>query len=661
MDFVYSAMSTIADTNLEIFQDYESELKDLHERAKRFDSFFKGRQYSRREKRLMKDYGLMPTVINVVRPLLSNRRAIITSSKPTWRVVPLQAGNSIIADACQQFLVGKWNADYLDIQLNLALKDMLITGFGYLLVDLASFLDNSTFDINVKHVGWRYIYPDPNAKEFDLSDAENIIVRKVVGMNRASVIYGLTEEQAAEATGISRSQQQNKLVEVEILDRYSKFPVTRIEVTPKPGEFLRDLPTVFYTSGLQGKIEQERRQKADEMRRLSVEGKIDLRELRSLNIHRSISVGKLDVDSRLMNIRDYPIISFIDEVGDTFKDAVGETEFIDGIQRAINKTYSLMIHNAMLQGNFRVIGPNNAVKDKVKFQKTSAIPGAYLGYDPDPTLPNGGKPEILQSGSLSSAFYQLSGDLIQKAQFETNAYDAQLGNAKGAPETFSTLASLQDFGSQPIKELARRVDVQVGKLGEVVVQFIQNYTDKNELLEYIDLQTGELTAPKTPQGEPIVLNIPVIKDAVVSEIKNNTRIGKYAVRIMTQPNLGTDRLIKAAFIRDMLMNKAIPPTPTVIAMLLKYMEFPNAEGVIAGIQQEQDAASQVQQLSEMLKKKDEEIGQLQTSNMKFRQETELAQFKTQLNERLVAIEGAAQKKLSELSDVGKSLSGDQNA
>jgi hypothetical protein len=657
-------MGTIATENQEIFNDYENELSDIRTRAQRFDSFFKGRQYSRREKRLMRDYGLMPTIINVVRPLLSNRRAIITSSKPTWRVVPLQSGNTVVADACQQFLVGKWNADYLDIQLNLALKDMLITGFGFLIVDIASFLDNSTFDVNIKHVGWRYIYPDPNAKEFDLSDAENIVVRKVTGVRRAQVLYGLTEEQAAEATGISRSQQQNKLIEVEILDRYSKFPVTRYEIQPKQGEHLRDLPTAFYTSALQGKVEQERRALADEMKRLKVDGKIDLREMRDLNIYRSISVGQLDVDERLMHLRDYPIISFIDEVGDTFKDAVGETEFIEGIQRAINKTYSLMIHNAMLQGNFRVIGPNNAVKDKVKFQKTSNIPGAYLGYEPDASLPDGGKPTIMQSGSLPNAFYQLSGDLIQKAQFETNAYDAQLGNAKGAPETFSTLASLQDFGSQPIKELARRVDVQVGKLGEVVVQFIQNYTNRGELLEFIDLDSGTLASPMMEvngEKKPIVLNHPVVKDAVVSEIKNNTKIGKYAVRIMTQPNLGTDRLIKAAFIRDMLMNKAIPPTPTVIAMLLKYMEFPNAEGVIAGIQQEQDAAGQVEQLAAALKKKDEEIGMLQNSNMKYRQETELAQFKSQLNERLTAIQGSAQTKLSEISEIGKSLSGDVNA
>lgn len=663
-------MQTIHEQNTQLFNDYQTTLDQMYRRAERFDAFFRGRQYSRRDHKLMKAAGIMPIVINILRPLLSNRRAVITSSKPTWKVVPLQQGSALVADACQQYLVGKWNADYLDIQYNLALKDMLITGFGFMLVDLASFLDNSIFDIGIKHVGWRYVFPDPDAKEADLSDAENILVHKNLGIKRAQVVYRLTDEQCGEALQIARYSSNEhvdpRIRRVDVLDRYSKYPIERFIVTPKKGEHLRDLPTAFYTSKLESAVEQERRDLADEMKRLKVDGKIDLREMKDLAIHRAISVGNLDIDHRLMNIRDYPIVSFIDEVGDTFKDCVGESEFVEGIQRAVNKSYSLMLHNAMLQGNFRVMGPSSAVKDRVQFQKTAAIPGAYLPYEADPQLPNGGKPEIMQSGSLPNGFYGLSNDLIQKAQFETNVYDTQLGNAKGAPETFSTLNSLQEFGAQPIKELARRMDVQVGKLGEVVIQFIQNYTDKNELLQFIDLETGEMATPmtqnaQTGEREQIILNQVVVKEAVVSEIKNNTRVGKFVVRIMSQPNLGTDRLAKAAFIRDMLMNKAIPATPTILGMLLKYMEFPGHEKIIADLQREQDAAAQAQQLQAQLKDASEMITMLQNQLVDAGKKVELSKFKTELADRLREISKNADDKASQLESVIQSLSGDSNA
>ena len=636
--------NSVADENQRVYRDYDEQLQSTRQRALRYDSFFRGRQYTRKEKRLLKNAGLIPLVVNVVRPLLSNRRAIITSSKSTWKVVPLQGGNKVVADAAQQFLVGKWNADYTDTQLNLALKDMLIVGYGYLLIDKASFLDNATFDIKIERLHWRYVYPDPTFKNYDGSDAENFLLRKLVGVKRAQVLYRLTEEQAKAAiydATHAKSGNTPSTQEVEVLDRFSKYPVIQHAITPKKGEHLRDLPTVFYTSTLEDSIEKEKRDLADEMERLSVSGQVQLNKMKDLHIYRAISAGATDIYHGLMAIKDYPVIPFIDEFGNTFLEAQGETEFIEGIQRAVNKFYSLTLHNAMLQGNYRVMGPANAVKNKTQFQRTSAIPGAYLPYDPDPTLPDGGRPQILQAGSLPAAFYSLSQDLIEKAKFETSAYDPVLGNSKGSPETFSTVASLQDFGTQSIKEVARRVDIQIAKAGEVALQFIQNYTEKNELLQFVDIENGELTSPMSEtEGVkvPIILNEVVIKEGVVSEIKNNTRLGKYSVKVMTQPNFGTDRLAKAAFIRDMLMNKAIPATPPIIAMLLDLMEFPNSNKIIDQMKAEMGSAEKLQQMEKQLEDAGKMVKNLQSENMKLNKRVELESFKTELEKILNNVE-----------------------
>jgi len=673
---------SIADENRALKNDYIEQLTPLRNRASRYESFFRGGQYSRREKKLLKQYGLIPVVINVVRPLLSQRRAILTSSKPTWKVVPLQGGNKEVADAAQQFLVGKWNADYIDTQLNLALKDCLITGFGFLFVDLASFLDNSTFDINIRKLSWKYVLPDPNAQEFDLSDAENILIRKFVSLNRAQVLYGLTKEQANSAISsevTANSSNNTSTNQVEILDRFSKYPVTQHHVIPNKGEHLRDLPTVFYTDDLKSKVSEENRALAKDMEILAVSGQIEVSRMKQLHIYRSISCGELDVYEGIMNIRDYPIIPFIDEHGNTFLDAQGDTEFIEGIQKSINKFYLLTMHNAMLTGNFRVMGPEKAVKNKTQFQRTSTLPGAYLGYDPDPTLPDGGKPTVIQPGQLSSAFYNLSLDLMEKAKFETNTYGPMLGDTKTTPETFSTTASLQDFGTQSIKELARRVDIMVAKCGEVVLQYIQNYTDRGELLEFVDMENGKLTSPmmdaptlggqettspdqgglpapdavkeqEAKQQVAIKLNEIIVKDGIVSEIKNNTRLGKYAVKVLTQPNLGSDRLIKASFLQNMIMNKAIPVTPALLAMLMDLMEVPNSAKLIEQMNKETDASSKAKMLEENLTELARRLKIAENENMKLTKRLEVKDLQTEIEVMKAELKGQGKAALDTIDD-----------
>lgn len=647
---------TYPEYNLQLKNDYESELLPLRQRAQRYESFYRGGQYSRKEKAQLKSYGLIPLVVNICRPLISQQRAMLTSSKPSLKVVPLQGANKVVADAAQQFLIGKWNSDYVDIHLNRAIRDCLTVGYGFILVDNASFLDNSTFDINISYLDWRYVLPDPNASQYDLSDAENILIRKVVGLKRAQVLYGLTEEELqsgkfedVRGNNITESTQQ-----VEVIDRFSKFPVDKWNVTPIEGEHLRDLPTVFYTNNLTNKINKENQNLLVDMEKLKVDGKIELKKLRELHIYRGISIGKFGVYEGVMDILDYPIIPFINEYATRFADVQGNIEFIEGIQKSLNKFYLLTIHNAMLTGNVRFLGPEGSVKDKTKFQRSASVPGAYLGYDADPTLPNGGKPEIIQPGTLSSAFFALSNDLMEKAKFETSIYSPSLGDPHGTPETFSTTATLQNYGAQTIKELARRVEVQIAKIGEVVLQFIQNYTKENELLEYLDIESGQVVSPMVEDGDVksnVKLNEVITKEGVVSEIKNNTRIGKYSVKVLTQPNLGTDRLAKASFLRDMLMNKAIPPTTAVISLLMDLMEVPGGRKLIEQIEQETGMEGKIKQAMAQMKEMGGQIKKLQNQNMELQKKGILDKFEGDLDKLKGEIKGKATDQVDKIDDL----------
>lgn len=648
--------------NIEIFNQYESEWAQWRKRAIKLDNFYNNQQYSKTVASELRQVGLKPLVVPIVKPLIAQQVAILTSTKPSWRVIPLKGASREVADISQRFLVGKWNSDYIDTQLYLALLDMCKVGLGYLMIDVANFMDNAVFDILIERINWRYVYPDPRSQRFDISDAEDIILKKRAGLKRAQVVFGLSEKDIKDAV---RSDGRSFISEVDILDRFSKYPVERVEYAIAD-EYRNELsgkelpPTVFYTSKLKSKIENESRKWYKTVKSLENDGKIELKELNELNIYRCISVGAHTAYEGIINIRDYPIIAFADEHSGDLNQTQGETATIEGIQEYVNKFYMLTIQNAMLTGNSRYMGPKDAVKDISKFQKTANIPGAYLEWIPQPDLPNYGKPERIEPGQLASAFYSLANDLIRRAEYALSIYAPVQGNPQGVPETFSTTASLQEFGTQRIKSLARRVEIMIAKAGEVVMQYIQNYTDVNELLEYVD------DRQYTPDGQPNenygnitqagTLNELPIDEGVVREIKNDAKIGHFAVKILTQPNFGSDRQNKAAFMSNMIMNKALPATPAVLRRLLDYLEVPGYQEIVSEIASAQPNQQTIQQLIQNVKVLSKQNQLLLSESSKMAKQLEISDFSKNMYMQLADIKMKIKDEISKGSvDINSQL------
>lgn len=639
-----------AEKNIEIYRGYEGDWSQWRTRAIKHSNFRRGRQYSRKDSKNLIKMGLKPISINIVRPLLEQQNALLTSSKPTWKVVPQQGASKEVAEISQRYLVGKWNADYVDIQLDDVIRDMRTVGIGYLFVDIANFMENATFDILIQRLNWKYVFPDPNFTQFDGSDAENFVIRKRVGIGYAQVKFDMTEKQLQDAAGDTRGVSPSSK-QIDVIDRFSKYPVERIgyEIKDEEKNYLSvgdDIPSVFYVSRLKNKIEGEKRRWLKDLHELESQGKIELKKMRELNIYRCLSIGEHTNYEGVMNIRDYPIIPFVNDMSDEAYKADSEVNFLEGIQEALNKFYMLTIHNAMLTGNVKFMAPANAIKNKTYWQKTWAIPGVVQEWEPQPDLPNAGKPEVIQPGQLSSAFYGLASDLQSKAEYQLSMFPSMQGNPQGSPETFSTTASLQDFGSQRLKRVARRIDVMLAKAGEVCLQFIQNYTDPDELLQYLDdrpfTENGAVNEAYGTMQEAGSLNMQQLRNGqLIKKLQNDSRIGKFAVKVLTQPNLGTDRLIKAGFLSNMVMNKAIPASPEIMKVIYDFMEVPGYTKIIAemteGAANEKKVKMLMEQLQVLTKQRETLVKQsvemakkLEISDFRFKLEKELANIKNEV-------------------------------
>ena len=662
----------LASENIQLFREYEGSLASVRRRAYTFDSFYRGKQYTKEEENELSAYGMMPLVVNVVKPFLGLRRAILTSSRPTLKVVPLQESNKLITKALEEFVVGKWNADYCDTQLNLALKDMLNVACGWMMIDHASYLDNATFDFKVKHINWRYVYPDPEFKEIDASDAENIFVAAPMVVAKAMIVYGLSASEALAAGEVINAKQSLGMrQQVQAIDRYTKYPINIMIVEKDKGKIEKGsradkyIPSVFYTNNLDAQLKKEGEEFEREMKQLESEGILKFRKKTELNIKRVTSFGKKVIYAGVMPIRDYPLIPFIDEFNENFSRHQGEIDFLEGVQKVLNKSYTVEIYNALLNANTRWLAASKSIKDLSIFQKTAHIPGAVIEYERDPTdTANGGRPTQVIPGNLANSFSSLKGNLVDTVKLITNTYGPTLGDASDSPETFATTSSLQSYGTQPIKELARRVDVQVAKVGEVMIQFIQGYADKNQLLEYLDVKTGEMTKPMDDEGQPIILNETVFTEGVVSDIKNNSRVGTYAYKVLTQPNLGTERLMKGQQMQQMVMNGQMPALPEVIQKMFDYLEIDRVDGLIQALKDATDKDGQIKQLEEQLKALErnlglsqDEVGRLNTKVIKSQTETEMnkiaQEFKSKSKEELMRLQTGIDQLLNSQSITNK--------
>jgi biopolymer transport protein ExbB/TolQ len=154
---------------------------------------------------------------------------------------------------------------------------------------------------------------------------------------------------------------------------------------------------------------------------------------------------------------------------------------------------------------------------------------------------------------------------------------------------------------------------------------------------------------------------------VIKEIKNDARIGQYAVRALTQPNLGTDRMNKAAFMTQMIMNKALPAVPSVLTKLFDLMEVPGYKEIIDEITNNTKGAPQLTQMVQMLQKMNKV---LQGEVMKLAKQNELKDFANKLDHEWLKIkeevsgarsnlEDTVQQLIKEVNDAGNSDNGSQ--
>ena len=264
---------------------------------------------------------------------------------------------------------------------------------------------------------------------------------------------------------------------------------------------------------------------------------------------------------------------------------------IKDVQKAINKLWGLLIYDMQLRASLRVFYANNTIADPKTAETKFGVPGAFIGYDADPSLPNGGKPEIVDISSANQAIIQLLNMLQQLAEYVTGIYGVVQGNPDAAPGTFSGTQALQTFGTQRIKLASRTIESSLSVLGYVLVSYLQRYCSKEKISE-------------------------LMGDKVDPNILDQSGDFKFKVRVSIAQTLPTSRQMAANALSTLAGQLGDPQLQQVLTQYaLKFLDIQEAEEI-------SEVLNTVQQLQQQIAQQAEQLD-MQNSQMKAMQNNAL--------------------------------------
>lgn len=197
-------------------------------------------------------------------------------------------------------------------------------------------------------------------------------------------------------------------------------------------------------------------------------------------VKRTIQVNARIVKQDILDTDILPVHLFSFAYSKNINNSFGVVHFIKDIIHALNKTWGLIVYDLQLRSSFRILTPRNAIKDPVTWEKHFSVPGSVNEYDGDPSLPNGGRPEVMDTGNINATLPQFISMLVNLAEYITGIFGVLQGNTEGAPGTFGATQSLQSFGTQRIKMVSRSIENALGGLVYSIVRSLQQtVTDEN--------------------------------------------------------------------------------------------------------------------------------------------------------------------------------------
>lgn len=306
----------------------------------------------------------------------------------------------------------------------------------------------------------------------------------------------------------------------------------------------------------------------------------------------TLLVGNQKVNQEYISCDTIPIVPIAFSFFNNPNKVYGITHFIIDIIKAMNKYLSEIMYDVSVNGHRKGFIWEGTITDPVNLESNWSKPNALLSLRFNPAIPDGGKPFFLEPSTINQSIQYMLGYFKELIEYITGIYGVMQGNANEAPTTFGATQSIQNFGTQRIKQYARNLEQSLEKLAYVVVNYIQSYCPRDKVLKYFDEDGNgqEVTIMENSEDLKFKVRVEIINSLPTTRQMQSQTLGFIA------QTTGSDQL------RSLLVEE-----------MLKTADYPEARELAKKMNVMQQMEQQMQQMQQQLQALEGQNKQLQNN------------------------------------------------
>jgi len=553
--------------------------------------FFRGQQW--KEQRPSYRHS---EVINMVFQTIQSFVPVITDNRPKFEFLPQdptdQEFASIVNDVCES----DWEKNGWLFKVSELIYDTHIYGIGYLSMNYIKNQETTLGDLELTTEDPMYCYPDPNCQDINDKNCRGFLIAEPVDVE------------------ILKSQYENGRYVKGDLDDLSNYDKTDVDGYAKLRLPIDSTKVMRETSGSVDNLNIQKALKKtyymydrdyDENEKQNPDGSLYYEQVKKYPKGRKIVVaGNVLLEDGPLEYEDgkIPVARCINYILPREFFGISEVEQIRGPQRIFNKLVSFSLDVLTLMGNpVWVVGTDSGVDTENLFNK----PGLIIEKNP-------GSEVTRQEGvQLQPYVLQLIDRMRDWFDGLTGATDVSRGVTPGGVTAAAAISDLQEAAQTRIRLKSRNLDDTLQKIGQMWLSRTLQFRDAPEMVRVTGNDGAQkyfkfhVQTPMDEMGQPIMNDqgMPskqmVLQEynqdeitgqvGVAPEVKTMDIKGILDVKVKTGTTLPFNKSKKENTAKELFQLQVIDAEE-----LLKQLDYPNYQAVLARMQEQAQMAAQQQ-------------------------------------------------------------------
>lgn len=583
----------IAKLHYEWYEKSRDDTTEWREQRDRCKKAYFGNQWDTAVAQRIRDRGQVDVVMNILRTLIRNRVSTLIAKKPQGEILGVKKGDLVTATVLQDFLDWHWYNSVGQLRAERVVMSQQREGVGYFLVALDPKADYGRGELKIYDVSYKNVFVPKTTREWDFADAPYVQVSKLLTeadfLRQNPGYKGKITNDFFQTDDEIRWSGQREHEEKDELDLPEGIDeVNFIREIDTYEKFYRDMRILYY-------VPTQTAQPIDDDYSLN-ENEYELLKqgiLKELvapvpRIKYTKTYGeKIHRYSEVLPIEHYPIVPVPDEdTGNAM--SLGEIDQTFGVQELANKAWSLVILNAALSSNMKMVvdAARAGIKDLGKLREDWTAPGAIINMTLDPQ--SGKFPyQIERPEPLNQAFYTIFERLAAHIQFGMATFSAKLGDTSDSPNTYSATLQYGEWQQDNLRIPLSRLELGIQRVFDIILQWAPNHYTYHKMFDIMrENDERDTVSINEPQFDQTGRAIEVLNDITNVRAKFRIKMGS------TLPSRSI------AYLN--LYERLAAINPVFMKYMVEYLPVKEKEKLV----KELDV---VAQMSEQIKQKDTEL------------------------------------------------------